>query len=95
MDQCEAFFKEQAVKFSDDEVYSLKHIYENQRGCDKSLVEGILLSGGDRIGVTANLVQIFEEVKNFPIFSKWTIEGSHLLVYAPQPRDRQSEPKVL
>jgi hypothetical protein len=65
---------------------SLKSLYE-EKYLDKSfkpLLENTLVTEGNRVGVTSDLIDVISSSwkydTHYPIFSKYTFEGSHLVV---------------
>lgn len=65
----------------------LKTIIETQPDSLKTFTDSVLLTDGNQIGVTQDLVQLYSQNigsnNRFPIFSKFNLEGSHLLIYVP------------
>ena len=61
----------------------------------KPFVDSTLITQGNRVGVTKDLVQLYESSGQnnlYPIFSKYTLEGSHLLVQAlPEIQNQSSD----
>jgi hypothetical protein len=70
-----------------DQYVSLGQVFSeviNKIPYHEKYVKDILLSGGSRIGVTEDLVRLVQlsrfEYFLYPIFSKFTLEGSHFLI---------------
>jgi hypothetical protein len=69
-----------------DDYLSLKDLYNNNLANipQKSYIKDILITLGNQIGVTQDLIKILEPYSSycqeFPIFSEYTFEGSHILV---------------
>ena len=76
---------------------SLKKLFDSQDDFGKLLTKSVILTEGNQIGVTMDLVELFDNVRSsenkFPIFSKYTLEGTHLLVYAS--KEQADRPHVL
>ena len=88
--------KKQIINSTQNNFFSLQSIYDSQTGIGNQLTKAVLLTKGDKIGVTGNLVRVYkgtDVINRFPIFSKYTLEGSHLLVYTW--KTDYSDPKVL
>ena len=95
LDDCEKNSENPSALSSKDQFIRLKDIYDDQPENSKLFTESALLSDGNQIGVTKDLIQPFfyGSSNKYPIFSWNTIEGSHLLVYGSL--NGSSLPKIL
>ena len=93
VDQCEKYSTEAPIMPLTEDFANLKLIYDSQPENYKSMVDAVLQSEGNRIGITRDLLQLYENIANYPIFSNLTREGSHLLIFGSQ--DGAINPYVL
>jgi hypothetical protein len=78
----------QDFEAENEQFVNFKHLFENQKRKIKNknqipLLDAALMTKGKRIGITRDLIELIDvssTANRYPILSKYTLEGSHLLV---------------
>lgn len=95
--------KTTALITSKPSLISVENIFESLKLADvkyRFLVKEVLITDGKCLGVTRDLVEIVEvdrskKTKTFPIFSKFTLEGSHLLIQVLSETENENGIRVI
>jgi gas vesicle protein len=76
------------LEAENEQFVNFEHLFENQKIKNNNkdqipLLDAALMTKGKRIGITRDLIELLDmnsTANRYPIFSKYTLEGSHLLV---------------